>query len=249
MVKGIYLKIYLVVLIGITGFTSLRGQDPQFSQFYANPLYLNPAMAGTAYCPRFIANYRNQWPSIPGSFVTYNASYDQYIPKISGGIGVYFMNDVAGKGSLKTNRISLQYAYSLALTRTLSMNFGLEASYFQKSISWDKLSFGDQIDPRRGFVYTSNDVQRGGNVNNVDFSAGVMLYSEIFFVGFSAHHLNQPNESLILGESKLPIKYTVNGGANLNVGDPRRPNSVVISPNILYQRQGDFQQINVGLYA
>ena len=27
-------------------------QDPAFSQFYANPLYLNPAFAGTNDCPR-----------------------------------------------------------------------------------------------------------------------------------------------------------------------------------------------------
>ena len=36
-------------------------QDPSFTQFYANPLYLNPAFAGTARCPRLNLNYRNQW--------------------------------------------------------------------------------------------------------------------------------------------------------------------------------------------
>ena len=37
-------------------------QDPAFSQFYANPLYLNPAFAGTNICPRVNLNYRDQWP-------------------------------------------------------------------------------------------------------------------------------------------------------------------------------------------
>ena len=57
-------------------------QDPEFSQFYANPLFLNPALAGSTICPRAIANFRDQWPSVGGAFVTYNASYDQYIDAI-----------------------------------------------------------------------------------------------------------------------------------------------------------------------
>lgn len=249
MVRKFTFSSIAVVLFTILAVSSLKGQDPQFTQFYANPLYLNPAFAGTAYCPRIHVNYRNQWPSIPGSFVTYNASYDQYVKGLSGGVGAYVMSDVAGKGSLTTNRVALMYSYSQALSRTLSINFALEASWFQKSISWDKLTFGDQIDPRRGFIYTSNDVQRGGNVNKADFSAGMLLYSDVFFVGIAAHHLTQPNESLILSESRLPIKFTIHGGASIKAGPVNRKNDIVISPNILYQRQGDFEQLNVGLYV
>jgi type IX secretion system PorP/SprF family membrane protein len=240
-----------VVLIALTLLSvgSLKGQDPQFTQFFANPLYLNPAFAGTAYCPRVNLNYRNQWPSIPGSFVTYNASYDQYVRGLKGGVGGYVMSDVAGKGSLTTNRVALMYSYSQALSRKVSINFALEAAWFQKSVSWDKLTFGDQIDPRRGFIYTSNDVQRGGNVNKADFSAGMLLYSDVFYFSFSVDHLTQPNESLILSESRLPMKFTAAFGASILAGPVNKKNDIVISPNILYQRQGDFQQINIGLYA
>jgi type IX secretion system PorP/SprF family membrane protein len=249
MVRNFTFSSIALVLFTVLSIGTLKGQDPQFTQFYANPLYLNPAFAGTAYCPSIHVNYRNQWPSIPGSFVTYNASYDQYVRGLSGGVGGYIMSDVAGKGSLTTNKIALMYSYSQTLSRSVSINFALEASWFQKSINWDKLTFGDQIDPRRGFIYTSNDVQRGGNVNKADFSAGVLLYSDVFFVGFAADHLTQPNESLILSDSRLPIKYTVHAGASINAGPVNRKDDIVISPNILYQRQGDFQQINIGLYA
>lgn len=249
MVRNFTLTLLVFAFISVISIDSAKGQDPQFTQFYANPLYLNPAFAGTAYCPRVHLNYRNQWPSIPGSFVTYNASYDQYVRGLSGGVGGYFMSDVAGKGSLTTNRIALMYSYSQALSRTLSINFALEAAWFQKSISWDKLTFGDQIDPRRGFIYTSNDVQRGGNVNKADFSAGMLLYSDVFFVGFAANHLTMPNESLILSESRLPIKWTAHAGVSIKAGPVNKKDDIVISPNILFQRQGDFQQINLGLYA
>jgi type IX secretion system PorP/SprF family membrane protein len=246
--KNAFKYIVFFLLLSSIAFIT-KAQDPQFSQFYANPLYLNPAFAGTAFCPRINVNYRNQWPSIPGSFVTYNASYDQYIKPLSGGIGVYIMSDVAGQGSLTTNRIALMYSYSQALTRTLSINFALEASFFQKSINWNKLTFDDMIDPRKGFIYETQDTQRGENVYKADFSAGALLYSPIFFVGLAVHHINQPNESLVLRESKLKMKWTIHGGANINLGPPRNEDDFVISPNILYQIQGDFQQLNIGVYA
>ena len=240
--------IFIITLILASGYNA-QAQDPQFSQFYANPIYLNPAFAGTAFCPRIHVNYRNQWPAIPGSFVTYSASYDQYIKSISGGIGVYILSDVAGKGSLTTNRIAAMYSYSQALTRTLSLNFSLEASFFQKSVDWNKLTFGDMIDEKKGFIYETNDIQRSENVYKADFSAGALLYSPIYFVGLAVHHINQPNESLVLRDSKLPIKWTIHAGANINVGPQHNKDDIVISPNILYQIQGDFQQVNIGIYA
>ena len=74
----------------------LYAQDPEFSQFYANPLYLNPALAGVTVCPKVNANYRNQWPAIGKAFITYNASYDQYVSFLHGGLGLVITADRAG---------------------------------------------------------------------------------------------------------------------------------------------------------
>nr|MDQ3100635.1 PorP/SprF family type IX secretion system membrane protein [Bacteroidota bacterium] len=124
-------------------------------------------------------------------------------------------------------------------------------TYFQKSLDWSKLTFGDMIDPRRGFIYNTNDVPRGGTVGNADFSAGVLGYSDIFFVGFAAHHLTEPNESLIVGTSKLPMKLTGHAGAAIPVGMQGKYGSARtrISPNVLYQQQAAFRQLNLGLYV
>ena len=234
---------------GIAGTTS--AQDPQFTQFYANPLYLNPAFAGTARCPRVVLNYRNQWPALTGTFVTTSASYDQHIDAILGGLGVLVTNDQAGKGTLTTTTVSGIYSYQLAVSRKFSMKFAAQATYFQKSLDWSKLTFGDQIDPRRGFIYNTNDVPRGGSVGNADFSAGVLGYTDIFFVGFAANHLSQPNESLIVGVSRLPIKFTAHAGAMIPIGMRGKYGKAKtkISPNILYQQQAQFRQLNLGLYV
>ena len=77
-----------------------RGQDAQLTQFYAAAPHLNPAFAGGTLENRIAFHYRNQWPGLPGRFVSYGASYDVFIPKINSGIGVLFAADEAGTGAL-----------------------------------------------------------------------------------------------------------------------------------------------------
>ncbi|MEZ4936267.1 MAG: PorP/SprF family type IX secretion system membrane protein [Crocinitomicaceae bacterium] len=155
-----FLKVLVLGLLTVVLFkpTDARAQDPHFSQFYANPLYLNPALAGTHGCPRLNFNYRNQWPALSGTFVTYSASYDQYFDNLSGGIGVIATLDQAGKGTINTLTLSFIYAYHLKLGRKWRMIFGAQATWNQKFLDWSKLSFGDQIDPRRGFLFTIPEI-------------------------------------------------------------------------------------------
>ena len=40
----------------------LFAQDPEFSQFYANPLYLNPALAGVTICPKAMPTIATNGP-------------------------------------------------------------------------------------------------------------------------------------------------------------------------------------------
>ena len=81
-------------------------QDPQFTQFYANSLHLNPALAGKDLSPRFHSGYRNQWPEIKNAYVTYNLEYDDFIEKIHGGLGFQFLHDKTANGVLNTNLLS-----------------------------------------------------------------------------------------------------------------------------------------------
>lgn len=243
------IRAVLCTLIAGLWFQEAKAQDPEFTQFYANPLYLNPAFAGSAKCPRIIANYRNQWPAISGTFITQTVSYDQFVPAIYGGAGIQLMRDAAGDGTLINYRANLQYAYTFNLSREFAMKAGIEASFFQLSLDWSKLTFGDQIDPRKGFIHPTADTPRGGNVSNADFSAGILGFSENYFAGIAVHHLTEPNESLILSTSPLPRKVTAHAGGKFRLGDNYNAASAsYISPNIMYQQQKDFKQLLVGLY-
>jgi type IX secretion system PorP/SprF family membrane protein len=241
------------IIIAVSAFlfitNTASAQDPSFSQFYANPLYLNPAFAGTNDCPRANLNYRDQWPGIGRTYVTTSASWDQHIQAIGGGLGVLVTHDRAGSGNLNTSQFSLIYSYNLKLNNKFAMKTGFEASYRQIDIDWTELTFGDMIDPQYGFIYpTDEDIANyTQSVSYPDFSAGLLAYSKDLFFGFAAHHLTQPNQGFI-SESQLPTKITAHIGGNFALS--RYRNSVTtISPNFLYQKQQDFQQFNYGIYV
>lgn len=242
-----------IKILFLTGFLFVSldslAQDPTFTQFYANPLYLNPAFAGSHGCPRFAMNYRNEWPSLSGNYVTYSASYDQYFKNISGGFGVLATHDQQGTGTINTSMLGLVYSYHLKVSNKFAMLFGARAAYYQKTLDWDKLTFGDMIDGRRGFVLTTKDEVRGGSKGFFDASAGFVGYSKHFFFGFAGHHLNRPNESLIVGNSPLPIRLTGHMGAEIPLGTKSKYNNTTsIMPNIIYQYQQGFQELNIGTY-
>lgn len=230
----------------------IRAQDAHFSQFYANPLYLNPAFAGAKVCPRVVTNYRNQWPSIPGSYVTYNASFDMHFDALGGGLGVMVTSDRAGQGVLTEQTVSLIYSVRIRLSREWFLKAGLQASFFQKHLDWDKLKFGDQINSKWGFSNVTLEKRPTNgeyNIMDVDFSGGLVVYNRNFFGGIALHHL-VPVDVAFEGESYLPMKITghmgytfaLNGGKRLKPGDP------TISPNFVYMNQGPFHQFNWGAY-
>ena len=209
------MKKLLIALFLLTGINA-KSQDPHFSQFYANPLYLNPAFAGSAVCPRLVMNYRNQWPSISGTMLPANASYDQYFDNLSGGVGILAYSDNAGQGTLRTNMISGIYSFSTPINRYFSIKAGFKASYYQESLDWTKLTFGDEIDPKFGFVYHTAESMPVLNKSAADFSAGLLGYSDRFYAGIAVDHLTEPNIGFE-AVSKLPRRYTVHAGGIINL--------------------------------
>jgi type IX secretion system PorP/SprF family membrane protein len=232
----------------------LYAQDPEFSQFYANPLYLNPALAGVTVCPRANANYRNQWPGIGKAFITYNASYDQYVNFLHGGFGVLITADRAGGGNLNTTAISLMYAYKFNLSTHLQASGALKVGYYQRRLNWDNLKFEDMIDQVGGFTQLTKEKQPDNlSVGVPDFSAGVFLaYDDLVYGGIAADHLTMPKVGFYAdNKTQLDIKYTVHAGSVIDLhqnGSTGEDREFSISPNILYQQQFKFHQLNVGLY-
>lgn len=246
----------VVLFLLVLGWGLTNAQDAQFSQFYANPLFLNPALTGSIECGRVNLNYRNQWPALGQAYVTYSLSYDQYIPGIRSGIGVLAMSDRQGDGALVRNSVAAFYSYKLKVSEPIMISFGIEGQYLQNSLNTDKLVYGDQIDPTTGEIYRETDeATPNKNVSAIDFSAGVaMTYYDQWFVGVAVSHLTEPNLAFYDdGDSKLPMKFAVHGGVAVNLSQGMLGNDdqddFVLKPQILYMQQQAFRQLNFGLYV
>jgi type IX secretion system PorP/SprF family membrane protein len=248
----------LLILIAAAGI-ELRAQDPEYTQFYANPLYLNPAFAGTAAGPRFALNYRMQWPSISGAFSTYSASYDQHFDGLGGGIGAQVWYDKAGDGKLATKYVSGVYSYHLSIKDASRDYFiikaGLQVSAFQRSVDFSKFNFGDEIHPRYGLDYypTAEKLPSSGFYQTgwkPDFSTGILAFTKKYYGGIAVHHIIEPSQSFFGNpESRLPRKFTAHMGMLLPVDNWKRTPETFISPNLLIQRQAKFMQFNMGAYG
>jgi len=254
-------RLILLCAMGILTAQLLQAQDPMFSQFYASPLQINPAFAGVTIAPRLTLNYRNQWGQIEGGYETYAATYEQSLADLNSGIGLILMADDAMDGVYKTNRVSGVYGYELKINRNSFIKFGIEAGLIRTSVDWDRLRFGDQIDPLNGFEDpqgnpTQSAELRPQNLNKTifDVGAGVLVFTEKYYGGVSVKHLNNPDESLLeindnLGAG-LPLRFIAHGGAEFEVGTGNNQTGpAFISPNVMIVRQGDFGQVNAGAYA
>jgi type IX secretion system PorP/SprF family membrane protein len=228
---------------------NLTAQDSHFSQFYANPVYLNPALSGSKGCPRIALNTRLQWTAISGNYRTYAASFDMHVNALHGGIGIRFMRDEAGQATITSHNLAISYSYYVPLSRKFSMRLGAEVGFMQRHLDTRNLSFSDMIDDKYGFVYVTSEVFDNADKIMFDANAGAVVYSDNFYAGVSFHHINEPSEGF-LGHSKLPFKFTAHMGATIPIGRRSKyAGEAFISPNVLFQLQQSFYQLNIGLYA
>ena len=230
---------------------NVMAQDAHFTQFYANPLYLNPAFAGVNICPKVNMSYRNQYPAF-GVYQTTSASYDQYVDALSGGVGLLAVQDEAANGQLSLTEVSGIYSYHMEVTRHFSVLFGAQATFRQRMLDWSNLTFPDQIDPFWGFVKPTNEIPPGSgdilNTQNFDLSFGMVGFSENFYIGAVVNHVTQPNEAF-LSTSTLPAKITVHMGGSIQMGRKRLYNELdnLLIPHVVLQMQGEAAHLTSGL--
>lgn len=240
----------LVLLLG--GVLAVEAQDPEFSQFYANPLYLNPAFAGTSEPGRAVVNYRNQWPQKGATYSTYAVSFDSYSSKYHAGLGFQLLHDRQLNDLIRVSSAMFSYSYHIRLDNWSFISAGLQAGMAFKQFDPSRLIFPSMIDQLNGAII-------GGLPENMnyadkfypDFAVGVVSQVNDFFGGISVNHLNQPDESLLEGDQKgkIPLKVTAHLGARshqMHRGLLSR--EFTVSPNVIYQQQGSFKQLNLGVY-
>jgi type IX secretion system PorP/SprF family membrane protein len=244
----------IIILFLISIVSRVFSQDPQFSQFYSNYLYLAPSFAGLTDKNRIAFNYRNQWPEIKHGYQTYSVSFDKFIEKFSSGIGVLAYQDVAGSGRLRTTSLGIQYSFDFNITQSWHIRPGLHFNYTQRGIDFDRLIWAEQIKPKETEPHSS-EPRTMQNVGDIDFSTSVLTYSDKFWLGAAVDHLLKPNQSLYYYEkeegnpAKVPIKYSFFGGVKfIRPEHLLQPIPTSIQLAFIYKQQEQFRQLDLGAY-
>lgn len=250
------MRIYLVFVFGLLFASKGFSQDVQYSQFYANPFYLNPALAGSTGLTRVGVNFRNQWPALDQSFIAYTAYADHFSEKYNSGFGIVVSGARESFNQSRTDEIGLLYSYRLRLGEKRFLHVGAQGSFISRDVLFDQVILGTQLDIDKGVItgdpgagFSGDSRLRAGDVN-----AGLLYYEDKFWIGMSAFHLLKPQISYLeINSNKLPIKYSVHGGLRFNLApgnindyfnNTDQERSLAFAFN--YKSQGAFDQLDIG---
>lgn len=256
----------MLMLLGMRT-TESQAQDPRFSQFYAAPVLVNPAMTGV-FEGRWRVNaiYRDQWASVLGTvpFRTVGLSYDMRYRVARNdffGFGVSALRDEVGDGHLVQNRVHLNFSY---LKQMGGNRYGSKSQYLvagaqlgggQNEIQFNNFWFSEQFDLSiGGFPNTALDNRESSIIGQaqrseifLDFNAGLLYYAVLgnnssIYAGAAIHHLNGPNVSFF-NQNTESLKNRIVGhlGGELGFTD-----QLSLLPAFIFMKQGQLTSWTTG---
>lgn len=205
--------------------TTLHAQDPVFSQFWSNKLYLNPAYTGYEDGMNVYSSYRNQWVGVGGNraqFTSQAIGLSQQLPDHKIGIGGQYVESNEGQGPLRWQKFEFDFAWrsrscnkNVRDTWEINLGAGISHNIWTYREETD-LVFSDQLDGRLGLVQARSAFWQGGldfeQNQFTDFSLGGVLAWEydrrvVNEVGIAMQHLfPQRNQSVIGAQNYRPLR-------------------------------------------
>jgi type IX secretion system PorP/SprF family membrane protein len=243
---------YCIMMLTFLG----KAQDIQFSQFYAAPIFLNPAFAGSSEMTRFGVNYRNQWPGLDHSLNAYSAYIDHYFFNLNSGLGLVINGMNETMAGLRTSEVGIAYSYRVQLGFNSFLRFGGQASFFSRDANLGQFVFGSQIDQTSGAIgdFSGELLGQDSRHRYMDYHFGMLYNNQFAWIGVSAHHVTQPNISFIDDQiSKWPMKLSAHGGLKFDLSNgalynfmnnTQNQRELVLAFN--YKYQDPFNQLDVG---
>lgn len=263
MKKSIFISFFLFGFLIL--FSSARGQDPYYSQFFSAPLYYNPAYTGINTGVRARFTFRDQWPNLPVDFRSYYFSADvgdRNLPG-SGGLGLIVNSSNEGIGFIKDLSIGLSLGVRIPISATVVSQVGIKAALVQKTLNWEDFVFSDQLSEKYGNIYQSQFIAPEANKKVFpDFGAGGLIQfanpegNVTGVAGFAVDHLFRPDEAFLsTSTAPLPRKYVAHvdvviaagGGSSSSMyasggnNDPLK-----INPGLIYQNQNNLSTLQAG---
>jgi type IX secretion system PorP/SprF family membrane protein len=245
--KKLILHVVLLLLVFIG--TAHAQVDPHFSQYYAYPLWLNPALTGIVDGDvRLTGNYKDQWNAIGSGYRTAAFSGDF---RASEKIALGFTVIDQGAGSAGYNYLgaygSFAYQVALSANKYQKLSLALQVGAINRAFNANNLQFDNQYNPASGFdgSMPSYENFRSANSTVFDGSAGIFYYSVNVFIGASAAHLTpvkNPGDTTDGLSSRVPMRETLHGGLRIRASD-----GFDITPHAIFIKQSQNQLLAAGL--
>lgn len=246
-------KIVLIsVILLIAG--KFLAQDKHFTQFYAAPLTLNPALTG-AFDGKYRvgAIYRDQWRGVLDKpYTTFAAAMDlrldlhlRTLEKDRLGVGILFFRDKIGGIDFSTNQLSVSTAYhkSLNSDNTQYLSLGVQVGLAQRNLNYENLVFQDQWNGETAYSEPTTENFPENSFGFPDISMGLnYAYSDkkrtSFFAGLGWHHILQPDVSFYSqdGIEGSPLWSKFSGQISAQFPIAYR---ISMSPRLLFSVQGE----------
>lgn len=230
-------KLIFSALIVAAAFTSLQAQqDPSYSMYMFNGLFINPAYAGSRDVLNVMGIVRDQWVGISGAPTTANISINSPLRRDQYALGLVISDDKIGLSNTFT--VTPSFAYRLRIKQS-RLCFGVQASF----------AYYNQDNSNAELVATQADPVYAGNQNLFvpNFGFGIYAYGKRYFVGVSAPHLLPTSlagkTTLVLGntpDAKMYNAYVLTAGYVIG----KDPAIVKFRPTILLKyQQGLYKNI------
>ena len=243
-----YQSYSLFLLFVLLTNVNLFSQDVQFSQFYTAKFNNAPSFAGTAEDGRFTLLFRDQWPMLKNTFLTYGFALDYSLSSLNGGLGAYAMQDYSNGGGFVITNTGIQYSYIVEINPVWQFRPGLQFSCINKNIDLNKITFGSQL----SFDGTTNDYPvniESGNVTNFEAAASGLFYSDRSWVGMNVDHMPITKKTFAGEKTVIPVKFTSFGGILIKRIQGRLLyDRTYIYLSYLFKYQNKFKQLDFGIY-
>lgn len=244
-----------LTLIGFLFSLALYAQDAYFSNYQYSNALSNPTQMALSEDINLTLIHRSQWSNVVKPFTTsqFEGSYpirQANTDKKIAVIGLSFVNDRLGEGGyLTTNQFALNMAYNLTLKNKNNIAIGTKLGYFNSATNLDGITTGSQFingayDPNPSNL---GEVIVNPVVSGIEISPSVTWYQQDslnrnkHYFGISAFNVNQPSSNALgTGSFKLPVRFSVTGGTNIELG------KIGIKPNVLFMTQGGQNQVVLG---
>lgn len=243
---------FILSVLMITAYLQGNAQvDPHFSQYFIQPMALNPALTGAIEGDyRVSAVWRSQYDN---TLSTAGLSAEAVTNK-NLNVGLSILNQSSSDRSYNFTNAYVSLAYTGVRFRDHYIVMAMQAGMLNRRFNSSKLQFGDQWVSGLGYDHgsTTSDMFSSPSVFSFDAGAGVVYYDATadkkinLFGGVSAFHLTQPKDPFIAGSGEkqtLPVRYSAHAGARIMIN-----NYFNIVPNVLYMKQGNVEEKMVGAY-